>query len=231
VHEIQDAYLRRLADAGESREWEGVLAVRTGVRSNTENGAVSTVPGLPEELVAEVLDWLGGVPASWVALDPRLGPSLLAAGCTPENDGWNMRRQIGELEPPAIEVKTVASAAELDEWLAIARECGWFDDGEPARRLYEALGYEGLYLAEDGAASAFFAPPTVLLNTVAVRPRRQRRGIGRALALARLRDGRERGCTEALLAPSPAGRKLYDSLGFRLEPQPPGYWFYLPAER
>ncbi|HJX46662.1 MAG TPA: hypothetical protein VJ375_02365, partial [Gaiellaceae bacterium] len=58
--------------------------------------------------------------------------------------------------------------ADLLEWLAIVRDCGWFDDVEPARRLYEGLGYEGLYLAEHGAASAFFAPATVLLNTVAV---------------------------------------------------------------
>ena len=48
------------------------------------------------------------------------------------------------------------------------------------------------------------------------------------LTLARLRDARARGCTSAILAPSPDGRKLYASLGFRTQPQPPGYWYYLP---
>ena len=175
-------------------------------------------------MIADLLEWLVDVRASWVAL----GPSLVAAGCTPENDAWNMQAEIGDVAESTHEVRTVGSPAELDEWLAIVRDCGWFDDVEPARRLYEGLGYEGLYLAEHGAASAFFAPATVLLNTVAVRPRMQRRGIGRSLTLARLRDARARACTSGILAPSPDGRKLYASLGFRTEPQPPGYWFYLP---
>jgi GNAT superfamily N-acetyltransferase len=228
MHEIHPAYLRRLASVAESRRVDGAFAVRTGIASNTENGVVSTAARLEPEVIDDLVEWLADVPASWVALDPALGPLLVAAGCTPENDAWNMHAEIGDVAEPTHEVRTVGSPAELDEWLAIVRDCGWFDDVEPARRLYEGLGYEGLYLAEHGAASAFFAPATVLLNTVAVRPRMQRRGIGRSLTLARLRDARARGCTSAILAPSPDGRKLYASLGFRTQPQPPGYWFYLP---
>jgi GNAT superfamily N-acetyltransferase len=231
MHDIQAAYFRRLAAVTETREVRGAFAVRTGVASNTENGVVSTAAHLEPETIAKLLTWLEDVPASWVALDPALGPLLIAAGCTPENESWNMHAEIGDVAFPSREVSAVRSAADLDEWLGIVRDCGWLDDVESARRLYEALGYEGLYLAEDGAASAFFAPPTALLNTVAVRPHAQRRGIGRSLALARLRDARTRGCTTAILAPSRDGTKLYASLGFRLQPQSAGHWFYLPNRR
>jgi GNAT superfamily N-acetyltransferase len=228
MHAIQAEYLRRLGAVAERREVSGAFAVRTGIASNTENGVVSTAADVNLEAIAELLTWLEDVPASWIALDPALGPSLVTAGCTPENESWNMQAEIGNVAPPSHEVRAVQSATDLNEWLAIARDCGWFDDVDPARRLHEALKYEGLYLTEDGAASAFFAPPTALLNTVAVRPHMRRRGIARSLALARLRDARTQGCTTAILAPSPDGTKLYASLGFRLQPDATGHWFYLP---
>lgn len=206
----------------------GALAVKTGIASNSENGVVSAAAELEPSVIADLLGWLRDVPASWVALDSTLGPSLIDAGCTPESAAWEMEAPIGDLEPPSHRVRPVRSHADLEEWLSIVRECGWYEDVEPARRLYTALGYEGLYLAEDGAASAFFAPPSVLLNAVAVRPHAQRRGIGRSLVRARLLDARRQGCTKAVLAPTPDGGKLYASLGFRHRSQAPGHWFYLP---
>lgn len=228
VHEVAAAYLRHLASVAESREVDGALAVRTGIASNTENGVVSTAAHLDPELIADLIEWLADVPASWIALDPALGPALVAAGCRPETEAWSMHGEVGNPLSPSHEVRPVRTPAELDEWLAILRDCGWWDEVDPARRLFAALGYDGLYLAEDGAASAFFMPPVVYLNSVAVRPSAQRRGIGRSLALARLREARGRGCTSAILAPSPDGGKLYRSLGFEPQPEPPGYWFYLP---
>jgi GNAT superfamily N-acetyltransferase len=229
MEEVQAAYLRHLAAVSESRDLDGAFAVRTGIASNSENGVVSSVPHLDPGAIRELLEWLDEVPSSWIALDPAIGSSLRAAGCRPETESWYMDARIEQLARPTHGVERVTSADELDEWLSIVRDADWFDDVEPARRLYTALGYEGLYLAEDGAGSAFFLPPVVLLNSVAVRPHAQRRGIGRSLALARLRDARERGCTRAILSPSPDGQKLYASLGFRTRPQPPGRWFYLPG--
>jgi GNAT superfamily N-acetyltransferase len=228
MHEIQAAYLRKLASVGESRKVAGALAVRTGIASNTENGVVSTAAELDGRVVADLLHWLRGIPASWIALDPAIGPALLAAGCTPEENAWNMSAEITRVAEPLHPVWTVDSDVDLDMWLGIVRECGWFDEVGPARRVYRAMRYDGLYLSEGGAASAFFTPPTVLLNAVAVLPRLRRRGIGRALALARLRDAKARSCTTAILAPSPDGRKLYESLGFHPEVQPRRHWFYLP---
>ncbi len=230
MHEVQALYLRHLAAAAETREVDGALAVRTGILSNTENGVVSTTAELGPGTVDALIEFLADVPASWIALEPALGPSLAAAGATPENDAWLLRGAVGEPAEPRHDVREVRTPEELDEWLDVLRDCGWWDDVEPARRLYQRLGTDGLYLTEDGAASAFFAPPLAYLNTVAVRERRRRRGIGTALAHARLREARARGCTEAVLAASPDGSKLWRALGFRAEPQPPGYWYYLPNQ-
>ena len=81
-------------------------------------------------------------------------------------------------------------------------------------------------------ASAFYAGGgTVMLTALAVLPDSRRQGIGRALALARLQEARKRQCELAVLAPSPDGAKLYETLGFETHPQPPDRWFYLPASR
>jgi GNAT superfamily N-acetyltransferase len=77
-------------------------------------------------------------------------------------------------------------------------------------------------------ASAFFGEKLALLTAVAVLEPERRRGVGRSLALARLREARERGCTRAVLDPSPDGAKLYATLGFETHRQPPDRWFYLP---
>ena len=231
MHEVQALYLRHLAGAAETREVAGAIAVRTGILSNTENGVVSTAAQLDRATINSLIEWLADVPASWIALEPALGPMLCAAGATAENDAWLLRGLVGRQAEPRHHVRRVRTPEELEEWLGILRECGWWEDVEPARHLYRRLGTDGLYLAEDGAASAFFAPPTAYLNTVAVRERRRRRGIATALAQARLREARARGCTEAVLAASPDGSKLWRALGFRPEPQPPGYWYYLPNRR
>jgi GNAT superfamily N-acetyltransferase len=230
MHLIQAAYLRHLARVAETREDRGLLAVRTGVASNTENGVVSTGAAAPAETISRLIEWLAEVPASWIALDPTIGPALVAAGCTPESESWSMQRRIGALDSPLHDVRQVKSSADLDEWLSILGECGWWDDAVSVRRLYSRLGYDGLYLAENGAASAFFSGPVVLLNGVAVRPDARRSGIGRSLTLARLHEACRRGCTSATLAPTPEGRQLYESFGFSIEREPPGHWFYLPNQ-
>jgi GNAT superfamily N-acetyltransferase len=78
-----------------------------------------------------------------------------------------------------------------------------------------------------GMATAFFTEHTVLLQHVVVLPERRRRGIGRALALARLRDARVHGCGTAVLGPTPESRRLYEPLGFTVTPSRSGV-YYLP---
>ena len=134
------------------------------------------------------------------------------------------------------------SDRELDGWLTVAAECDWFEDEQDeknAGRLYAELvlaeeSQLRLYLALEhglpvGMAEAFFTDSIALLDSVAVRPFARRRGIGRSLALARLREARDRGCDVAVLAPSPDGAKLYEALRFERHASPPDRWFYLPS--
>ena len=67
------------------------------------------------------------------------------------------------------------------------------------------------------------------MTAVAVADDERRRGIGRALALTRLREATQRGSTIATLSPSPDGFELYRRLGFTVQPIPAGRWFHLPA--
>ncbi len=241
------------ASGAEVREADGFHAVRTGVRSDGQNGATSTRfdPAKAADLVAETIAWFreSKVPASWLCAETAdaLGSVLIAAGCKAETAAWEMRAQVAELDlgaapHEAAEVRRVLSERELGGWLAVAAECEWFDDERDKQtscRLYADLVFAEnaplrLYLALEhglpvGMAVAFFTESIVLLDSVAVRPFARRRGVGRSLALTRLRDARDRGCDVATLAPSPDGAKLYEALGFERHPGPPNRWFYLPS--
>jgi len=74
---------------------------------------------------------------------------------------------------------------------------GWLD-GEPVATatVYLAAGVAGVYF----------------VMTV---PEARRRGIGAAITLAALQEARDSGSTHAVLGSSPAGRTVYESLGFR----------------
>ncbi|MFF0050824.1 GNAT family N-acetyltransferase [Streptomyces sp. NPDC005498] len=86
------------------------------------------------------------------------------------------------------------------------------------------------YLAEvDGAvvatALALQAGDCVGVFNVSVPPSCRRRGYGRAVTAAVLRDARSRGARIAFLHSSPAGLSVYESLGFRTVEQ----WTYFTA--
>jgi GNAT superfamily N-acetyltransferase len=251
------AYLRHLgtAPAAEAIDAQGLYAVRTGVRSNAENGVLGNPDArLRRDRVQRLIGWFHewGAPASWLCPEghgrAEAASLLEEIGCLPERSGWEMRARLGALDldcvdrPAGTRIELVAFERELDGWLHVAGTCEWFET-EPGRRAWRdlllGLGLAGraplrLYLAYHGdaavgMASAFYGEDVVLLNAVGVLPEARRRGIGRALALRRLDDARDRGCELAVLAPSPDGAKLYESLGFETHAQPPDRWFYLPA--
>jgi GNAT superfamily N-acetyltransferase len=226
-------------------EGDGLYAVRTGVASNTENGVVSS--GVVDaETVRGVIAWFDErqLPASWLVAEDEAcaatAATLEAAACRPEQSGWEMRAALDtlDLEQDAADVYPVGSEDQLEAWLDVAGACGWFES-EDERRAWRALQRglaepTRLYVAvrdgkPAGMASAFFDEEVVLLTAVAVLDRERRRGVGRALAIARLREARARGCTLAVLDPSPEGGKLYESLGFDFHRQPEDRWFYLPT--
>ncbi len=244
--ETQADYLAHLATAGvaEVRRDDGLLAVVTGVFSNTENGVVADEAD--DATIAELLTWFEArrAPGSWIALAPQRGLAerLERAGCRPERTGVEMGARLDALElekPDGIEV--VADERALDDWLEVAEACSLLaepGDREARRRLALSLGLGGerpvvSYLARRGGhavglAQAFFASRTVSLLHVAVLEGERRGGIGRALALARLCEARRRGYETVVLAPSAEGEALYHSLGFGTSATPADRCFYLP---
>jgi GNAT superfamily N-acetyltransferase len=239
------------APAAEVLERNSVYAVRTGIASNAENGVVGGAAPASADAVRDVIAWFDEqrLPASWLVPEgdgrAATAETLEAAGCRSERSGWEMRAPLEALtlEPTGgADVRTVRGESDLEAWLDVAGACGWFESGHERGawkevRLGLAVGGSAptrLYVAfgDDqpvGMASAFFGEEVALLTALAVLERERRRGVGRALAAARLREARDRGCTLAVLDPSPDGAKLYESLGFETHRQPPDRWFYLPT--
>jgi GNAT superfamily N-acetyltransferase len=242
VLDAEADYLELLAGVCEARRGDGYLAVRSGVGSNIENGVVADRADV--EAVAELLRWLEAVPASWVARAPEPGlvERLIAAGCRPERSGHDMGARLDGLELSEPDVDVVEDERALDEWLALAPACGAVDEGdrERTREVLLALGLGAdrplvCYLARRGGravgiAQAHYATDAAVMQHVGVPADERRRGVGRALAHARLAEARRRGYEHAVLSPSPEGAKLYAALGFGLEPFPPDRSFYLPVK-
>jgi GNAT superfamily N-acetyltransferase len=250
---VHAAYLRHLGSTpiADVLERDGIYAVRTGVASNTENGVVGSDTAVSAEAVRDVIAWFDErrLPASWLVPEgdgrAATAATLEAAGCRPERSGWEMRAPLERLTMApgtGVGVRHVDAASDLETWLDVAGACGWFESEDERRAWNElqlglAVGGSGptrLYVAfrdehPVGMASAFFDGEVALLNAVAVVEPERRRGVGRALATERLREARDRGCTLAVLDPSPDGAKLYESLGFESHRQPPDRWFYLPT--
>ena len=70
---------------------------------------------------------------------------------------------------------------------------------------------------------------TVLLEHVEVVEEERRRGIGTALALVRLHEGRRLGCGLAVFGTTPESAALYEQFGFTTQPDEGRCWFYLPT--
>jgi GNAT superfamily N-acetyltransferase len=246
------------APVAETLRRPGLLAVATAVASNTENGVVCS--GLEEtsadSAIEDVVGWFRArrLPASWLCDDDvepaDLRERLVRHGCRPERDAVEMGSTLvaGDDErvgrPPGVAIARVGDPRRLDAWLEVASACELAADDEDRRarrRLYLSLGLERdrllrHYVASRGRtpvglASLFLAGETAMLEHVTVVPDERRRGIGRALARARLVVARRAGCRYAVLAPSPEGAALYGSLGFTAAPTPPDRWYYLPLDQ
>jgi GNAT superfamily N-acetyltransferase len=255
----QAAYLRHVGTApvAEVLEREGVYAVRTGVASNSENGVVSAGNApVGADVAHDVIGWLNErkLPASWLCAEGQACAettrNLEDAGCQLDRGSWEMRVGLNQLDldawqvPVDARIAPVASERDVEVWLDIAGECGWFET-EAERRAWEEL-HLGLALRRSapsrlyvafcreravGMASAFYGKEIVLLTAVGVLAGERRKGIARSLVLTRLREARDRGCKVAVLAPSPDGAKLYQALRFETHPLPADRWFYLVPSR
>ncbi|HET6296410.1 MAG TPA: GNAT family N-acetyltransferase, partial [Kribbella sp.] len=157
-----------------------------------------------------------------------LGERLLKAGFTAGGSepgmAVDLTKLAGSVGPGGLVIERIGEG-ELDAWVGTlgkgfgegVKEAEWVGSvyrrlgvGDPWRHYLgwldgEPVATATVYLAA-GVAGVYF------VMTV---PEARRRGIGAAITLAALQEARDSGSTHAVLGSSPAGRTVYESLGFR----------------
>ncbi len=229
------------------------FAFRTGLLDNTRNGVVCSrlAAETADECIAELLAWLAEhhAPAQWMVTaetdPPDLRERLQRAGCRPERTAVYMAagltgRDLSDRRLAAgVEITPIRDAAQLAEAFAAASKL----NDDPQQREHELALFASLGLADDralqhyaarlhgrvvGSASAFAASATLTLADLGVATHARRSGIGRALVLHALREGKRAGCSLVVLAPTPATVPFYEALEFTLGRFPPNRSFYTP---
>ncbi len=217
----------------EVRGGDGWVALRSGMCANDLNGVVSEgADGIDAAVVADLVAWLAGVPASWLTshADPRLTALLLDAGASAERTGrWVGRELPGDLALP----EGVLPLGDPADLLDVAEACGLADPGDRVLRRAALRSHPltvHVVVRRDGRAvgtATGFAGTALEVVQVGVLPEHRRQGIGRTLVEALMVAGRERGLGAVVAAPSPEGGRLFAALGFEVAPVTPDVCFYL----
>jgi len=214
---------------------------QTGVPFRAVNAVVRTdlPPATADTRIAATIAELriAGDPWRWL-VGPTARPSdliarLLAAGLALASDSPGMALDItGPLTVPAarvpgLEIRLVASVADLDRWAELQRRALGLDDAATAawRTVHARPG-----LGEDVAlrtsiaihggravasAAVFIAAGVAGVYNVCTLPEMRGLGIGRAITASVLEDGRRQGMRIAVLGASPMGDPVYRGMGFR----------------
>jgi ribosomal protein S18 acetylase RimI-like enzyme len=177
-----------------------------------------------------------GVSGLWW-VDPWTRPAnlaerLLTRGFRPEEDlPWLATElqgvDLGERPVDGLAVRRVVDDETQAAWLH-AMEHGFGTPGEVLRQLDAVAKREGYgpdaswtrfagYLGGEPVASSgllLFEGVAGVYNVTTV-PKARRRGIGTAMSLTAMREGRARGADLAILGATELGRGVYEGLGFR----------------
>lgn len=223
---VDDRLERLLFVSGASVPWmNGVVAARLP-------------PGEHDRWIDEASAALqkARVPGLWW-VDPWTRPAnlaerLLARGFRPEEDlpwlGTELQGlDLGERPVDGLVVRRVVDDETQAAWLH-AMEHGFGTPGEVLRQLDAVAKREGYgsdsswtrfagYLRGEPVASSgllLFEGVAGVYNVTTV-PEARRRGIGKAMSLAAMRQGRARGANLAILGATELGRGVYERLGFR----------------
>ncbi len=179
-----------------------------------------------------------GVPMLWhigpSSAPPELAARLLAHGLAFYQEEPAMAVELARAHeafphPDGLTIEPVNDAAGLREWVevwgvamrrpmpAATRDLCWrafcemgLDPNRPYRHLIGRLHGEPV-----ATAAAFLTPRVVSVEQVMTLPAARGRGIGTAMTLRVLREGRLEGCQLGVLSASPMGRPIYARIGFR----------------
>jgi ribosomal protein S18 acetylase RimI-like enzyme len=187
-----------------------------------------------DRLVAQSLHELRdlGVPGGW-HVGPSMRPSdlgerLLAGGFSYGGAEPGMALRLAELREAEAAGLRVERLTDVDELAVWAQTLGQgFGEGvkeaEWVASVYRRLGmadpwrhYLGYVDGKPVATvTVFLAAGVAGVYFVMTVPEARRRGIGAAITAAVLREARNSGLEYAVLGSSPAGRSVYEGLGFR----------------
>jgi GNAT superfamily N-acetyltransferase len=188
--------------------------------------------------IAEIVDWYArrGDPFSWW-IGPESEPADLAERLVRHGfslDDEHVPGMAAALDAlPPVEMPDATSIDRVTDATQFRTFCDILAAGFEAPPLLadaffrlSAVGFGDdvpyrHYLAHaDGEAVAtttsVIADDVIGIYNVATVPDARRRGIGRAITLASMRDGALSGCAMAVLQASETGRPVYEALGFRV---------------
>jgi ribosomal protein S18 acetylase RimI-like enzyme len=189
---------------------------------------------------ARPMRWLVG-PST---LPAELGTYLTAAGIAAVGEhpamGFDLVTIPDEPAPPDLRIEHVLNPNDTLRFAQVSTE-GFGGPqpplDHPAVRIFAramakaplARGYLG-WLGDEAVATcaSYYAAGVVGLYSVATLPQARRRGFGRAMTLAALRDAREQGYRVAVLESSEIGEPVYSAIGFRQVYALPGYLWTPP---
>ena len=189
-----------------------------------------------DQIIAESIKRFeaNGVPGTWHVgpsmRPPDLGDRLLAAGFTHGGSEPGMAVDLSQLTDPndptpVLRIVRVRTSEVLGTWAATLGQ-GFGEGPKEAEWVADIYRHQGFddpwrhYLAyrDDepvATATIFLAAGVAGVYFVMTVPTVRRQGIGAAITLHALREAKDSGIPYAVLGSSPAGRSVYESLGFK----------------
>lgn len=228
-----------LADGGRYKELPGALFMQTAIPHYLFNSVILTgrEPALIEEALKLSAACLAaaGVPVLWrvsASADcKQVRAQLERAGL--ERGAAQPAMQVELSALPALQpvdglvIRTASGAEERRDWGALTIEAFEMED-----RLGAAMGaceatipsgifedqprYTGYLDGEPVAVSSLVMTDDVAgIYAVATLPQARKRGIGRAMTLHAMAEGKRRGASTSVLQATDMGRPVYERIGFR----------------
>lgn len=213
--------------------WNDVLAMVTDTDFASLNMVVCLTPGFDEESLRSAAAELAGTGLPWSIVaggetTARVAELAAEFGLTERGELPLMACPAGEAvmraDAGASESIRAVGAAEHEVYTE-ALAAGFEVPVEMFGTLMaggvldmpETIGYLGGPADRPAAVGAVVSASGVcLLLNIAVVPEARGRGLGRAMTARAMADGFASGAGTAILISSAAGRKLYESMGFRL---------------
>jgi GNAT superfamily N-acetyltransferase len=202
----------------------------SGVPSVTYNGVAGVAADL-DAMFARVRGW--GVPGRWSVSSASAPDGYEAAlaerGLTLYDEWPGMVARIGDLPEPDLgetTVEAVRGSSQSAEWAEVMREAfavppataGAMREAHSWPHMHNAgLLYLLLRVRGEAAATGLLrsAAGVAGIYGITVRPRFQKRGLGRLATLVTVQEGARRGASIAVLQATEAGLPVYTKLGFQ----------------